>query len=100
MFAAPSPTLLSFADCRIHGWQKPRLVDRNGAPETTFFFMRRTHAACNQYAISFYLSYLSRWPDMCAIQETPQGRMMGYGMFLTALMSQSPSTDPTFLSVK
>ncbi|RDX56964.1 N-acetyltransferase [Lentinus brumalis] len=30
------------------------------------------------YAISFYLSYLSRWPDMCAVQETPQGRMMGY----------------------
>ncbi|KAI0351758.1 N-acetyltransferase [Trametes cingulata] len=30
------------------------------------------------YAINFYLGYFSRWPDMCAVQETPQGRIMGY----------------------
>jgi len=30
------------------------------------------------YGISFYLSYLSRWPDLCCIQEAPSGRMMGY----------------------
>ncbi|KAF8136664.1 hypothetical protein EV363DRAFT_1429026 [Boletus edulis] len=30
------------------------------------------------YAISFYLSYLSRWPDLCCVQEAPGGRMMGY----------------------
>ena len=35
-----------------------------------------------QYAINFYLSYFSRWPDMCAVQETPQGRIMGYGACL------------------
>ncbi|KAH9921181.1 N-acetyltransferase [Epithele typhae] len=31
-----------------------------------------------QYAITFYLTYLSRWPDMCAVSATPQGRLMGY----------------------
>jgi len=30
------------------------------------------------YGISFYLSYLSRWPDLCCVQEAPNGRMMGY----------------------
>jgi len=30
------------------------------------------------YGISFYLSYLSRWPDLCNVQEAPSGRMMGY----------------------
>jgi len=30
------------------------------------------------YGISFYLSYLSRWPDLCCVQEAPTGRMMGY----------------------
>ncbi|TCD63566.1 N-terminal acetyltransferase [Steccherinum ochraceum] len=30
------------------------------------------------YGISFYLSYLSRWPDLCCTQEAPNGRMMGY----------------------
>ncbi|CCM02783.1 uncharacterized protein FIBRA_04892 [Fibroporia radiculosa] len=30
------------------------------------------------YGISFYLNYLSRWPDLCSVQETPDGRMMGY----------------------
>ncbi|KIP06234.1 hypothetical protein PHLGIDRAFT_19489 [Phlebiopsis gigantea 11061_1 CR5-6] len=30
------------------------------------------------YGISFYLSYLARWPDLCCAQEAPSGRMMGY----------------------
>ncbi|KAH9940981.1 N-acetyltransferase [Amylocystis lapponica] len=30
------------------------------------------------YGISFYLGYLSRWPDLCCVQESPNGRMMGY----------------------
>ena len=30
------------------------------------------------YGINFYLAYLSRWPDLCAVQESPAGRMMGY----------------------
>ncbi|KAF9261254.1 N-acetyltransferase [Marasmius fiardii PR-910] len=30
------------------------------------------------YSIAFYLNYLSRWPDLCCVQETPSGRMMGY----------------------
>ncbi|KAI4524504.1 acyl-CoA N-acyltransferase [Schizophyllum commune] len=30
------------------------------------------------YNIGFYLSYLSRWPDLCCVQEAPSGRMMGY----------------------
>jgi len=30
------------------------------------------------YGISFYLTYLSRWPDLCSVQEAPSGRMMGY----------------------
>ncbi|OCH85571.1 N-acetyltransferase [Obba rivulosa] len=30
------------------------------------------------YGISFYLGYLSRWPDLCVVEESPNGRMMGY----------------------
>jgi len=30
------------------------------------------------YGINFYLGYLSRWPDLCCVQESPSGRMMGY----------------------
>ncbi|KAF5316065.1 hypothetical protein D9619_006115 [Psilocybe cf. subviscida] len=30
------------------------------------------------YGIPFYLSYLSRWPDLCCVQEAPSTRMMGY----------------------
>jgi len=30
------------------------------------------------YGIGFYLSYLSRWPDLCCMQEAPSGRLMGY----------------------
>ncbi|KAL5529512.1 NAA20 [Sanghuangporus baumii] len=30
------------------------------------------------YGISFYLSYLTRWPDLCCVQEAPNGRLMGY----------------------
>jgi len=30
------------------------------------------------YGISFYLSYLSRWPDLCCVEEAPNGRLMGY----------------------
>ncbi|KAG6860104.1 hypothetical protein C0995_015715 [Termitomyces sp. Mi166 len=30
------------------------------------------------YGIGFYLNYLSRWPDLCSVQEAPGGRMMGY----------------------
>ncbi|VDB82885.1 unnamed protein product [Peniophora sp. CBMAI 1063] len=30
------------------------------------------------YGIPFYLSYLARWPDMCSVQETSDGKMMGY----------------------
>ncbi|KAF9065679.1 hypothetical protein BDP27DRAFT_1331608 [Rhodocollybia butyracea] len=32
----------------------------------------------SQYNIGFYLHYLSRWPDLCCVQEAPTGRMMGY----------------------
>ncbi|KAI6028591.1 hypothetical protein F5J12DRAFT_806376 [Pisolithus orientalis] len=30
------------------------------------------------YGINFYLDYLARWPDLCCVQEAPNGRMMGY----------------------
>ncbi|KIO34665.1 hypothetical protein M407DRAFT_240501 [Tulasnella calospora MUT 4182] len=30
------------------------------------------------YSISFYLNYLARWPDLCLVQEAPNGKMMGY----------------------
>ncbi len=46
------------------------------------------YALALQYAINFYLGYFCRWPDMCAVQETPQGRMMGYGT------SRSPKPLP------
>ncbi|CAG8630124.1 3272_t:CDS:2, partial [Diversispora eburnea] len=32
------------------------------------------------YNISFYLSYLARWPDLFCVQESPTGNMMGYIM--------------------
>ncbi|KZS89968.1 acyl-CoA N-acyltransferase [Sistotremastrum niveocremeum HHB9708] len=30
------------------------------------------------YSISFYLNYLARWPDLCSVQQAPNGRLMGY----------------------
>jgi len=30
------------------------------------------------FGISFYLHYLSHWPDLCCAQEAPSGRLMGY----------------------
>jgi len=30
------------------------------------------------FTISFYLGYLSHWPDLCYVQEAPNGKMMGY----------------------
>jgi len=30
------------------------------------------------YSLSFYLSYLARWPDLCLVQDSPGGKMMGY----------------------
>ncbi|KAI0062363.1 N-acetyltransferase [Artomyces pyxidatus] len=30
------------------------------------------------YGISFYLSYLARWPDLCCVQQAPNGPLMGY----------------------
>ncbi|KAF9812119.1 hypothetical protein IEO21_06352 [Rhodonia placenta] len=30
------------------------------------------------YGINFYLSYLARWPDLCSVEESPNGRLMGY----------------------
>ncbi|KAG9287745.1 hypothetical protein G9A89_004148 [Geosiphon pyriformis] len=32
------------------------------------------------YNISFYLSYLARWPDLFCLQESPNGTLMGYFM--------------------
>ncbi|KAG8748146.1 N-terminal acetyltransferase [Ceratobasidium sp. 414] len=31
-----------------------------------------------QYSISFYLSYLAKWPELCAAAISPSGNMMGY----------------------
>ncbi|CAG8719195.1 7421_t:CDS:2, partial [Acaulospora colombiana] len=30
------------------------------------------------YGSSFYLNYLARWPDLCCIEESSNGKMMGY----------------------
>jgi len=54
-----------------------------------------THAPSNMdiwtetYSISFYLNYLSRWPDLCLVQEAPNGRMMGYVLG----KAEGPGTD-------
>ncbi|CAE6426816.1 unnamed protein product [Rhizoctonia solani] len=29
------------------------------------------------YSISFYLSYLAKWPELCAAEISPSGKMMG-----------------------
>ncbi|PKB99220.1 acyl-CoA N-acyltransferase [Rhizophagus irregularis] len=34
----------------------------------------------NNYNISFYLTYLARWPDLFCVQESPSGTIMGYIM--------------------
>ena len=47
-----------------------------------------------QYAINFYLGYFCRWPDMCAVQETPQGRMMGYGTSRPPKSLANPPSPP------
>lgn len=42
-----------------------------------------------QYNPGFYLNYLSRWPDLCCVQESPSGRPMGYGVsYYTRLVTQ------------
>ncbi|KAG8769637.1 N-terminal acetyltransferase [Serendipita sp. 411] len=30
------------------------------------------------YGTAFYLNYLARWPDLCCVEESTTGRMMGY----------------------
>ncbi|KAG1827521.1 uncharacterized protein BJ212DRAFT_1443514 [Suillus subaureus] len=30
------------------------------------------------YGITFYLTYLQRWSDLCFTQESPRGRLQGY----------------------
>ena len=62
------------------------------------------YALAPQYAINFYLGYFCRWPDMCAVQETPQGRMMGYGTScppkpLSTPLPQALSLTHPFLSI-
>ncbi|KAH8074801.1 N-acetyltransferase [Cristinia sonorae] len=51
------------------------------------------------YGISFYLSYLSRWPDLCCVQEAPNGRMMGYVIGKAEGMSQEWHGHVTALTV-
>jgi len=52
-----------------------------------------------QYNLNFYMSYLSRWPDMCYVQEAPTGRLMGYGNIssfsLYIPLSSSRCTHPS-----
>jgi hypothetical protein len=31
-----------------------------------------------QYTTPFYLTYLSRWPDMCTVLEAPGGTIASY----------------------
>jgi len=31
-----------------------------------------------QYSITFYLTYLSRWPDLCCTQQAASGALMSY----------------------
>ncbi|KAF5339291.1 hypothetical protein D9757_014867 [Collybiopsis confluens] len=45
--------------------------------ETWIFGQKRLDHVL-QYNIGFYLHYLSRWLDLCCVQEAPRGRMMGY----------------------
>ncbi|KAF8310844.1 N-acetyltransferase [Clavulina sp. PMI_390] len=30
------------------------------------------------YSINFYLTYLAKWPELCCMQDAPNGRNMGY----------------------
>lgn len=42
-----------------------------------------------QYSITFYLSYLARWPELCAAEVSPSGKMMGYGTTILAAYTTS-----------
>jgi N-terminal acetyltransferase B complex catalytic subunit len=44
------------------------------------------------YSISFYLSYLSEWPDLSYTQLSPSGRIMGY------VIGKAEGQDPGPLS--
>lgn len=49
------------------------------------------------YNISFYLEYLTKWPDLCRIIEGIDGEIEGYSTPLLPLPlhSLSPSSRPT-----
>ena len=37
------------------------------------------HYQPHQYNLSFYFTYLARWPDYFHVAEAPNGTQMGYG---------------------
>lgn len=34
-----------------------------------------------QYNTPFYLTYITRWPDMCTVLEAPNGKVASYSAF-------------------
>lgn len=54
------------------------LRDATHANHAAASCLPRTFPAPLQYHVPFYLTYLSRWPDMCAMQESPSGKIMSY----------------------
>jgi N-terminal acetyltransferase B complex catalytic subunit len=40
--------------------------------------MRAACAGRTQYNMSFYLQYMSKWPDYFLVQQDPNGTIMGY----------------------
>ncbi|KAH9914960.1 N-acetyltransferase [Fomitopsis serialis] len=45
---------------------------------TDMFRFNHIDRLVSKYGINFYLGYLSRWPDLCSVEESSNGRMMGY----------------------
>ena len=58
-------------------------LDRNSQSHVRkHAFLDSDAHSLSKYGIAFYLSYLSRWPDLCCVEEAPNGRLMGYGELL------------------
>ena len=53
------------------------------------FFFVRDGLKCGQFNMSFYMTYLARWPDYFHVAEGPGNRIMGYSMISPSLFSSS-----------
>lgn len=46
-----------------------------------FFPFRNLDPLTETYGLSFYMQYLTQWPEYFQVAESPDGTIMGYGEF-------------------